>query len=128
MAYMTGSNSGLAIKYFFVDFVGGIVLFPVWWYTRGLRIVAARAVHSVSDASAWLGLGVWVKNLFVPMYGETSWQGKIISFFIRLFMIIVRGMGVLAWTVFAFAGLMVYVVILPFAVLGILYHVTGLLL
>lgn len=113
------------MKYFFVDFIGGIVMFPVWWYTRGLKIAAGRAFHSVEDASQWLGLGVWVKNLFVPMYGETSWQGKLISFFVRLFMIIVRGLGVVAWTIVAFVGLIVYVVCLPLAVIGLLYHITG---
>lgn len=124
---MPTSNAGLAIKYFFVDFLGGIAFFSVWWYTRGLKTSVDRAVHSVRDASAWLGLGIWVKNLFVPMYGETSWQGRIISFFIRLVMIVVRGLGVVVWAIVAFVGLILYVLALPIAALGMIYHITGLL-
>ncbi len=125
---MEKSSASLAVTYFFKDFLGGIAFFPLWWFTRGLKMVAARAFHSVQEASAYLGLGVWVKNLFVPMYGDTSWQGKIISFFVRLAMIIIRGMGVIAWTIFAFLLLIAYVVSLPLAIIGALYHFGGMLI
>jgi hypothetical protein len=124
---MAQTTVGLTAKYFFVDFFGGIVYFPIWWYTRGLNQAFLRVLNSVKVASSWLGLGIWVKNLFVPMYGETAWQGKLISFFVRLFMIIVRGIGVIAWACISFIFFLVYVVALPVAVLGIFYHTGGLL-
>jgi len=40
-----------------------------------------------------MGLGVWIKNLFVPMFQQYDWQGRIISFFMRLFQIIFRFIG-----------------------------------
>jgi len=122
---MAQSAPALAIRYFFIDLIGGIVAFPVWWYTHGLVMMAKWAGGSVSSASAYLGLGVWVKNLFVPMYGETSWQGRLISFAVRFFMIVLKGIGVGTWAVLTFAAFAVYVAVLPLAVIGIIYHAIG---
>lgn len=118
----------IAIRYFLVDFVGGIVSFPFWWYTRGLSIVAAWAARSVRNAAANVGLGVWIKNLFVPMYGETAISGRLISFFIRLFMVVVRSIGVLAWSVLVALLFAAYLIVLPAAVIGLLYHSAGIIL
>ena len=34
-----------------------------------------------------------MNNLFTPMYGQYDWQGRIISFFVRLFQLIFRLIG-----------------------------------
>ena len=122
---MAQSAPSLAIRYFFVDLIGGVVGFPIWWYTHGLFTMAKWAGGSVRSASQYLGLGVWIKNLFVPMYGETAIAGRLISFAVRLFMIVIKGIGVLLWSVFAFVAFAVYVSILPLAVLGLVYHGVG---
>lgn len=122
---MPPSGTVLAARYFFVDFLGGIAAFPLWWYTRGLALAVAWVGRTVRGASAALGFGVWVKNVFVPMYGEYQWSGRIISFFIRLIMIIVLGIGVAAWSLAALLLFAVYLVALPAAVLGILFHAGG---
>ncbi len=66
---------------------------PVWWYSAG----ALHAFRWYTDhaKSFWqtLGVGLWIKNLFVPMFGQFDWQGRIISFFIRLFQIVIRSIG-----------------------------------
>jgi hypothetical protein len=125
---MPSSGTTLAIRYFFVDFLGGIMAFPLWWYTRGLASAVSWVGRSVKTASATLGFNVWVKNLFVPMYGESQLSGRLISFFIRLVMIVVLGIGVAAWTLVAGLLFLVYLVALPAAVLGILFHAGGLIL
>ncbi|OGL66384.1 hypothetical protein A2856_01680 [Candidatus Uhrbacteria bacterium RIFCSPHIGHO2_01_FULL_63_20] len=122
---MAQSNAGLAIKYFFGDFVGGVVLFPVWWYTRGLMQAGRWAVGAFSSANRTLGWSIWAKNLFVPMYGETEWSGRIISFGVRFTMLIVRGVGVLVWGVGALALFVFYLIAPPLAVIGILYNAVG---
>jgi len=122
---MAQSAPSLAIRYFFVDLIGGVLGFPVWWYTHGLAMMARWAGGSVRSASQYLGLGVWMKNIFVPMYGETSFAGRAISFGVRFFMILVKGFGVILWSIFAFIAFAVYVAILPLAVLGLVYHAVG---
>ncbi len=47
--------------------------------------------------SRQLAVGVWVKNLFVPMFGLHDWQSRIISVFMRSLQIAGRSMGMLAW-------------------------------
>ncbi len=122
------SGVSLVVRYFFVDFLGGIAAFPLWWYTRGLAIAVAWVGRSVKIASATLGFSVWVKNLFVPMYGESQLSGRLISFFIRLIMIVVLGIGVAAWSLVACLLFLIYLVALPAAVLGILFHAGGMIL
>ena len=106
----------------------GIVALPFWWYTRGLSMMVEWFRKTVRHAYEAFSLGVWVKNLFVPMYGETEWTGRVISFGVRVTMIFTRGGAVAVWSTVAFTGLAAYVVIFPLAVLGLLYHAVGLIL
>jgi hypothetical protein len=122
---MSQNAAVLAAKYFFVDLFGGILAFPAWWYTIGLSRVATGAVNSVRNQFANLGIEVWVKNLFNPMYGATDLAGKLISFALRLIMIVARSVGLVLWTVLVTVVVVVYLSSLPVAVLGVLYHLTG---
>lgn len=112
----------LVLRYFFIDFFGGIVAFPVWWYTRGFALLLAWAGRSVRGQFVSLGLGVWIKNLFVPMYGATDIWGKVISFAIRLVMIVARTAALIGWVIIVFVCVVLYLVSLPLAIAGSLYH------
>jgi hypothetical protein len=59
------------------------------------------------------------------MYGETSFSGKLISFFMRLVMVIARGFATFIWMLIAILLFALYLVTLPLSVLGILYHGLG---
>jgi hypothetical protein len=107
------------------ELIGSILWFPVWWYTRGLKLVLEWARNVAREANESYALGVWVKNLFVPMYGDSQWSGRLLSFFVRMGMIVVRGASVLLWCVAAMFGVISYVVALPLAVIGLLFHSVG---
>lgn len=109
----------------FRELVGGFLFLPVWWYTRGLALMTEWMGRTVRDAAKTFALGVWVKNLFVPMYGDTEWSGRILSFFIRLVMIVWRGLAVGAWTVVACGAFIAYVLVLPLSLIGLVYHGVG---
>jgi hypothetical protein len=81
------------------DIVGGIVTAPVFWYTRGLTDAARTCVRMVRSRWATLGVGVWVRNLFVPMFGQQDLTGKLISFFMRVIQIIWRTIAMALWVV-----------------------------
>lgn len=117
----------MIMRLILTELVGGFLALPVWWYTRGLSIMSDWVRRTIREASEMFALGVWVRNLFVPMYGETEWSGKIISFGVRIAMIFVRGVAVAFWTVLALGAFAAYLVSLPLAVIGALYHGTGLL-
>ena len=74
-----------------------------------------------------IGFTVWTSNVFVPMYGDSAWSGRLISFVVRLLMILVLGMAIIAWSAFACLLFVFYLLALPAAVLGMLFHAGGIL-
>ncbi len=67
----------------------------VWWYGAGLRWMNRWLVMEVRFVEHREHLGQWAQNLFTPMYGDASWQGRFISIFVRLIVLSYR----LLWTV-----------------------------
>ena len=78
-----------------------IVFFPIWWYTKGLVMTALNLLNFLSNKEKGLGLKVWVKNIFKPMYGQTDWQGKFISVIIRSVQIFFRSIFMFFWILIA---------------------------
>jgi hypothetical protein len=77
-------------KAVFGDVLGGIVNAPVFWYTRGALDAASFCWKLVVRQWKVLGVGVWIVNIFVPMYAQRDAAGMIISFFMRLIQIFAR--------------------------------------
>lgn len=125
---MTKPSSAAVLQALISESIREILWFPLWWYTKGLKTTFGKLARGVKNSVKFFALDIWVKNLFVPMYGETSITGRLISFFVRFFMIIVRGMAVGIWAVGAVLAAIVYVVAPPLLIINILYHVTGILL
>jgi hypothetical protein len=95
----------LLIKYIVVDLVGDFIYFPIWWYTRGFKKTLLFTGHKVQGAQNSLGVSVWAKNLFRPMYGQYDLQGRFISFLMRFFQLILRSI--------AFVFVFIFILILP---------------
>jgi hypothetical protein len=62
---------------------------------------------------------LWLANLFTPMFGQRDWQGRIISFVMRLVQLMGRTIGFCVWVVASFALLVVWVLALPVIFYGI---------
>ncbi|HTM68677.1 MAG TPA: hypothetical protein VL426_05235 [Candidatus Binatia bacterium] len=84
---MTRSNAVLAIRYLAVDVVGSLLYFPLWWFSAGAYRTGRFCVGTVRRQAQAFAIGVWLRNLFTPMYGLRDWQGRIISFFMRLMIV-----------------------------------------
>ncbi|MFA5753956.1 MAG: hypothetical protein WC905_01160 [Patescibacteria group bacterium] len=84
-----------------VQILGKILYFPVWWYTVGLVRLVKNAWQFLRNQEQSLSLVVWIKNLFVPMYGQRDWAGRLISFLIRSVQIIARGLIMILWLAIA---------------------------
>lgn len=67
-----------------------IFYLPVWWYSRGLLVVIKHAFDWCRKANGKLAPGLWLQNIFVPMFGQYDFTGKAISFFMRLVQVIFR--------------------------------------
>lgn len=86
-----------AIKIVLIEVILNFLYFPIWWYTKGLLKAFINLKNSLQISNQYLGLSVWIKNWFKPMFGQYDWQGRIISFLMRTFQIIVRTLLILIW-------------------------------
>jgi hypothetical protein len=74
-----------------------LLYFPIWWYGAGFFRVLKNMGLFFRNREQSLGFLIWLKNIFVPMYGQYDWSGRLISFCIRLIQVIFRGIILLFW-------------------------------
>jgi hypothetical protein len=87
----------LVFQRIFIEAIFDAVYFPVWWYTGGAKHALIWCFGVFISGNAALAPGLWLKNIFVPMFGQYDIHGRIISFFMRLFQVIGRGIALVVW-------------------------------
>jgi hypothetical protein len=85
--------------------LGEILYFPIWWYSIGFIRRIKVSWSFLRDREISLGFSVWAKNIFVPMYGQRDFAGRLISFLVRLVQIIARGLVLFLWLIIVLLGL-----------------------
>jgi len=123
---MAQSRVALTARFIAVDLVGSFVYFPVWWYTAGLLRTGRYCAGKVRDTARSFGLAVWLKNLFVPMFGQYDIPGRVISFFMRLAAIIFYSIALLLLAVVMTALFVLWVVFPLFVAFELLVQIAGL--
>ncbi len=101
------------LKFIAVNVVGDVLYFPVWWYSRGLRVVVIGTGRRIAGLARALALGILLKNLFRPMYGDYSKSGRAISLVFRTIHLGILLVVFSVVTVVLVAGLILWVVSLP---------------
>lgn len=101
--------------------VWDFVYLPIWWYSRGFLDLSRRFWLFVRKREASLGFLVWLRNIFVPMYGQSDFAGRLISFFIRFVQVIFRGGLLLLLILLSLMGLIFYL-ILPLLIWLAIWH------
>jgi hypothetical protein len=98
--------------FYFGEIVFGLardlIFFPVWWYTRGFVELAKWIGSFWADSLKGLNLAVWLKNIFVPMYGQRDFAGIAISIFMRIVQIILRSIGFACLLLLGFAVMLLW--------------------
>jgi len=100
------------------------IYFPYWWYREGLLELSKKIKKFLISRERSLAFFVWVKNIFVPMYDQKDFAGRMISFFIRLVQIIFRGSVMLFYLALTFFILLFYIFWPFFMVFGIFNQLT----
>ncbi len=80
-------------KFLLIDLLGSIAWFPVWWYTIGLKRQAIKAVKSLQYRYQAYGFRIWIRNFFVPMYGQYDIGGRAISILMRFVVLVGRSIA-----------------------------------
>lgn len=118
------SRTGEVAKFILVDFFGSVAWFPIWWYTVGLLGIMAAARNGLEYRVRSLGFKIWLKNFFVPMYGQYDLTGKLISIWMRFVVLIGRIIVLVAEAIGFTIGIIAWVLIPIIAVLALLLNIT----
>jgi len=87
----------IILQRLFLEAVLDIIYFPVWWYTKGALHAWRWCFDLLKRGNNNLAPGLWLANLFVPMFGQFDWQGRIVSFLMRLVQIFARAIALAVW-------------------------------
>lgn len=92
-----------------IDLVGSVVWFPVWWYTRGLLGVINAAKRALVYRIQSSAFRIWLKNFFVPMYGQYDITGRLMSVFMRFVVLVGRSIVLAVEAIIYAVGIGVWV-------------------
>jgi len=98
-----------SVRLIVVDLLRQIIYFPIWWYSSGLVLAGKFWWRGVKTGAHRLAIKILFRYWFKPMYGQTDWQGKIISFFMRTVLLVWRLLLFLIWLAVMIAILLVYI-------------------
>ena len=98
-----------------------ILTWPGWWYTKGLAWLFRQLKIFIRNKSKSLNIAVWVKYLFVPMFGTTDFASRIISVGVRLGQILLRTIALLALLVLV-VGVVIIWITMPFIILLLMFR------
>lgn len=83
-----------------IEFILDFFYFPFWWYSFGTKKALIYCYDFFQFGNNNLAPFVWFKNMFVPMFGQYDFQGRLVSFLVRVANIIFRTFALMIWLVF----------------------------
>lgn len=104
------------IKDLFLDTIGEILFFPVWWYSRGLKKIALFCWQRINNGWKSLALSIFIRNFFKPMYGQKGWDAYVLSLASHLVQILYRLFLMSIWALFWIFILIIWI-LLPFYII-----------
>lgn len=117
--------SVLVFQRLIVKFFLNIFYTPLWWYSRGLKRAFDFCLHLLKVGNKNLVPMLWFKNIFTPMFGQTDWQGKIVSFLVRIANVFGRSLALLIWFFIVAFLFLLWITIPVFVVVMFLFSLTS---
>lgn len=108
-------------KFIFTETLGSVLRFPFWWYGDGLMLLGKWIAHQLEYRWKSFAFVIWMRNLFVPMYGQYDWSGRLVSFIVRIAVLIGRGIFLCFEATAYLVLLLAYVSAPPFSLLFAIY-------
>lgn len=107
------SRSASVFSYIVFDLFGSIFYFPVWWYTHGLLACLRWIGRALVYRWKAYAMAIWLKNFFVPMYGQYDWGGRMVSIFVRFFVLFGRFIAFVMEALIYFIALLMWIAAPP---------------
>src|SRR3989338_2052661 len=117
----------MTLRAVLADLFKGVFFFPVWWYSRGLVSTARFCVDTIQNQARELSVSIWLKNIFVPMYGSYDIAGRLISFVVRVAQIFVRSLFLAVYTVGLLLLFVLYLILPVVSVSQLVYQLSDIL-
>lgn len=111
-----------ASKLLILDYITEILYFPVWWYGAGLKNALNFFIRGVMEADRFTGFSLLLRNIFKPMFAQYDKQGRIISFVMRLVLIIYKGLTLILLVIFYLVTLVFWLGLPILVVWGLSYN------
>lgn len=99
------------------DLIGSVVRFPLWWYTEGMMALANWFLRELRFRWKSYSFGIWLRNFFVPMYGQYDWSGRLISVIMRFVVLCARAVALVVEAIFYLFGCVAWALLPPLALL-----------
>ena len=106
----------IILMIFVRDVLLDALLAPIWWYTEGLANVLRFFARDAAYGANVIGIGIWTRALFKPMYGERSWQGRIVSFVMRFIVLVWDSMIYMILIAFLLVFVIAWILVPPLVV------------
>jgi hypothetical protein len=102
------------IEHLLIDTASAVLRWPLWWYSEGFVAMLKWFASNIQYYTRLSAVGVWMRNIFTPMFGQYDWQSRFISFVVRVGNIVVRSFGLLLWTMLCAFTVLAYLLWPPF--------------
>ena len=105
------------------NFPLNILTFPVWWYSTGLGLIWSwfnKKNHYFLEKT---GLVLFARHMFEPLYQDYTKTGQILSFFIRIFVLIFKSIQFLFSFIYYALGVLIYALSLPTVIVMIIFQI-----
>lgn len=66
-------------------------MFVYDWYAGGFRVIGGKVVGILESLDRTWAFRITLRNLFKPLYGDTSFLGSILGFFFRFWRLLFAG-------------------------------------
>lgn len=110
-----------SIRYIALDVFGSVLQYPVWWYSAGLKLAVQKFGQNLVFRSHALGLGIQLRNLFRPMYADYTISGRLISFAMRIVLLVFRVLEMIIFSAW-YAVVLLFWVLLPIFIIANILH------
>ncbi len=111
----------LIFQHLLLEYIIDIFYFPLWWYSKGVLYALRQCFNLLKKGNESLAPGLWLANLFVPMYGQFDFQGRVISFLVRFVQIIVRIFGLFLWLIVCTTLFLIWLALPMVVFYGLIY-------
>jgi hypothetical protein len=111
------------VKYLFKHILIDTIYFPIWWYTAGFLKVLQWSKKSMQKAERVAALKIWLKSMFKPMFQDYTKEGRIVSFFMRIVLLIFKLVMVGLWAMVLLGVILLWLTIPVITILLLLVSV-----